>query len=285
TACQSEDSKTARTSQGFEIIFHENNKGTTPKHEDYVTFNLLVKDGDRKLQSSYDRGQPEAIRINDLDNGTQQSKNWVQDALLQMSEGDSVTVLFPIDSLKGRPPGTSPDAKFFDCHIKLVKIFESETAYQDYAKGLLQVKREAAMKVQARLPEIADLVKNTLADYKAGKISNLQKTDSGLEYVIHEEGSGPQAVNNNTLKVQYYGALKSDGSMFDASFTRGDPITVLLGQGQVISGWDEGLSYLKEGSKATFFIPYTLAYGEAGRPPSIPEKADLVFYVELESVK
>ncbi|MFM9951914.1 MAG: FKBP-type peptidyl-prolyl cis-trans isomerase, partial [Saprospiraceae bacterium] len=73
----------------------------------------------------------------------------------------------------------------------------------------------------------------------------------------------------------------ADGKMFDSSFGRGEPIEFPLGVGQVIPGWDEGLSLLKQGGKATLFIPYQLAYGDAGSPPVIPPKAELIFYVEV----
>ena len=106
-----------------------------------------------------------------------------------------------------------------------------------------------------------------------------------MKYVIHEEGTGAKAEAGKTVSVNYFGALISDGTRFDDSFSRGDEFSFPLGAGQVIPGWDEGIALLKEGSKASFFIPYTLAYGEAGSPPVIPAKADLMFYVELNKVK
>ena len=72
--------------------------------------------------------------------------------------------------------------------------------------------------------------------------------------------------------------------MFDNSYERGEPIDFQLGVGSVIPGWDEGFALLKEGTKATLFVPYSLAYGEAGSPPVIPERSDLIFYVELLKV-
>ena len=75
-----------------------------------------------------------------------------------------------------------------------------------------------------------------------------------------------------------------DGKMFDTSFRMGRPYTFTVGRGEVIRGWDLGIPLLKKGGTAALFIPYTLAYGEAGKPPSIPEKSDLMFYVELTDV-
>jgi FKBP-type peptidyl-prolyl cis-trans isomerase len=85
------------------------------------------------------------------------------------------------------------------------------------------------------------------------------------------------------VEVQYIGMLK-DGTIFDQSFPRGQPISFPLGAGAVIDGWDEGLALLNVGAKATFFIPATLGYGPVEQGP-IPANSDLIFYVELESAK
>jgi FKBP-type peptidyl-prolyl cis-trans isomerase len=76
-----------------------------------------------------------------------------------------------------------------------------------------------------------------------------------------------------------------DGSMFDSSVERGDPFTFILGRGQVIKGWDEGIAMLHKGETAKLIIPYQLAYGEGGRPPVIPPKATLIFDVQLVDIK
>ena len=83
------------------------------------------------------------------------------------------------------------------------------------------------------------------------------------------------------MTVHYTGYF-IDGKIFDSSVQRGEPATFPLNQ--VIKGWTEGLQLMKEGSKYTFFIPYTLAYGEQGYPGAIPPKSDLIFEVELLKV-
>ena len=86
------------------------------------------------------------------------------------------------------------------------------------------------------------------------------------------------------MKVHYSGYLQ-DGSMFDSSVERGQPLDFPLGQGKVIKGWDEGIALLKVGEKARLIIPQELGYGERGYPPIIPAKATLIFDVELVDVK
>ena len=83
------------------------------------------------------------------------------------------------------------------------------------------------------------------------------------------------------MKVHYTGKFL-DGKVFDSSVQRGEPIT--FGLNQVIPGWTEGVQLMKEGAKYTFYIPYRLAYGDAGAGGVIPPKADLIFEVELIKV-
>ena len=118
-------------------------------------------------------------------------------------------------------------------------------------------------------------------------LNNISKgfevTTSGLRYKITDKGNGNSAVIGKNVKVHYKGQL-IDGTVFDSSFKRNEPIEFTLGIGQVIKGWDEGLALLSEGDKARFIIPSELAYGEAGAGGVIPPNANLIFDVELVSV-
>ena len=147
----------------------------------------------------------------------------------------------------------------------------------------MRLDQESAMEEsKKRIPEVSEMIAGTLKEYKSGKLKT-EKLESGLKYVIHEQGEGAQAVDGMSVSVDYYG-VTMDGKMFDNSFRAGRPYTFPLGAGQVIKGWDLGIPLLKVGGKATIFIPYELGYGEAGSPPNIGPKAELVFYVELTDV-
>lgn len=111
------------------------------------------------------------------------------------------------------------------------------------------------------------------------------KTESGLDYIETEAGTGAQAAAGKTVKVHYTGKFP-DGKVFDSSYSRGEPIEFALGTGRVIKGWDEGIALMKVGGKAQLVIPPELAYGERGAGGGvIPPNATLVFDVELVEVK
>ena len=110
------------------------------------------------------------------------------------------------------------------------------------------------------------------------------ETASGLRYQILQKGEGKKATKGAEVSVHYKGQLL-DGTVFDSSYKRKQPIDFNVGVGQVIAGWDEGIQLLQVGDKARFVIPSDLAYGAAGAGGVIPPNATLIFDVELMNVK
>lgn len=110
------------------------------------------------------------------------------------------------------------------------------------------------------------------------------ETNSGLRYKILQTGEGKKPTKGANVSVHYKGQLL-DGTVFDSSYKRKQPIDFSVGVGQVIAGWDEGILLLSVGDKARFVIPSNLAYGENGAGGVIPPNATLIFDVELMDVK
>ena len=134
-----------------------------------------------------------------------------------------------------------------------------------------------------REQRVANLKKQAEDDLK--KVSEgFDRTDSGLLYKIINKGNGKKAEKGKTVSVHYKGML-TDGTEFDSSYKRKEPIEFPLGRGHVIEGWDEGIQLLQVGDKARFVIPSHLGYGEAGAGGVIPPSATLIFDVELMNVK
>ena len=97
------------------------------------------------------------------------------------------------------------------------------------------------------------------------------------------KGTGPAPKKGDTVTVHYTGWL-TDGTKFDSSVDRNDPFAFVLGAGQVIRGWDEGVATMRVGDKARLTIPSDMGYGAHGYPGVIPPNATLIFEVELISI-
>lgn len=120
---------------------------------------------------------------------------------------------------------------------------------------------------------------------KIPRVPGIPKPLYTLKYIDTVIGTGPLAEPNKWYTVRYTGWL-TDGTKFDSSYDHpgGEPITFPYGARRVIIGWDTGFEGMHVGGKRRLFVPYQLAYGELGRPPVIPAKANLVFDVELVSM-
>lgn len=114
------------------------------------------------------------------------------------------------------------------------------------------------------------------------KKDGVKVTPTGLQYKVIREGEGPKPSATDMVTVHYRGKL-IDGTVFDASYDRGEPIE--FGLNQVIPGWTEGVQLMNKGSKYEFYIPSNLAYGDQGAGDIIPAGATLIFEVELLSFK
>ena len=204
-------------------------------------------------------------------------------ALTMMGEGDSLMLSQPMNEVEELPEYLTKD----DTLNYVIKMLQVSTP----GEVMLAAKMDAALQKMAkedakeRAPQIFTDTKANIEKYKRGGFGKeLLQRHSGLKYVIHQKGNGIRPVMRQEVKVHYAGFLM-DGTLFDNSFEAGEPIVFPLGMKKVIEGWEEGIGMLDVGAKATLFIPPSLAYGEAGSPPTIPQRADLAFYVELVGIE
>ncbi|MEO5330618.1 MAG: FKBP-type peptidyl-prolyl cis-trans isomerase [Magnetococcus sp. YQC-5] len=163
------------------------------------------------------------------------------------------------DSLDKKPSQLTPD-----------EITQASTDFKEVIQKEIEKKSQQA----------AEKNQKKGAEYLAanGAKKGVTTTASGLQYEVLTPGSGPKPTATDHVKVHYQGTLL-DGTIFDSSIARKEPITFPLDR--VIPGWTEGVQLMPTGSKYRFVIPAKLAYGSKGAPPSIEPESTLIFEVEL----
>jgi len=263
---------------------YTSNTGPKIKVNDVITFHFIQKtDKDSVLVSSYQMGRPATIPV-------QPAKNIadLMDFFTLLSAKDSALVKVPTDSLfKGpeadanRPPFL-PKGSFLSFIIKVEKVQSMEEAMAEYQAEVAKKKNEEA---------------SALSKYVEEKGLKPTTTATGLKYLVTKPSIKAKPVNGDTVLVNYIGSTL-EGKVFDSSIEAEakkaglqqpgrnyEPLSLVLGQGQVIKGWEEGLLLLNEGSKATFLIPSDLGYGPQGAGQDIKPFSTLRFDLELVKVK
>ncbi len=259
------------TENGLKYQFHEQNEeARKAKMGDIMSFHLVLKNSeDSVLRDTYKENMPVKLVL-------QQPpfKGSFEEGLAMLAKGDSATFFVSADTLFSKmmqpmPPmvkkGT--DLAFT---VKVLNIQTSEEFQKDQASQGATQKGVDAKTIDKY---IAD---NSLQ----GKV---QKTESGLAYLVQSPGTGGTPKQGDVVKVHYTGKLL-DGKVFDSSVnnpqTGGKPIDFRVGVGMVIPGWEEGIMSMKKGEKRMLIIPSGLAYGTEGSGP-IPANSVLLFDVEL----
>ncbi|MDR2834700.1 MAG: FKBP-type peptidyl-prolyl cis-trans isomerase [Bacteroidales bacterium] len=151
-----------------------------------------------------------------------------------------------------------------------IKVEETEAILNKYFQGLQEAKSKPAIEKGKKFLE------------ENGKRKEVTTTISGLQYEIIKDAQGLKPTATDKVKVHYHGTLL-DGTVFDSSVDRGEPISFPLNG--VIRGWTEGLQLMSVGAKYRFYIPYDLAYGERGAGGQIGPYETLIFEVELLGIE
>jgi FKBP-type peptidyl-prolyl cis-trans isomerase len=231
--------------------------GTHPNSSSIVNVHYkgyMLDSAGTVFDSSYERGEPIEFPLTNVIPGWQESI-----PLLQI--GQKGTFLIPSEIAYGERGAGS------DIPPHTVLAFDVELL--DHYKPEDKIKRQA------------EKDQKLITEYLATKTLATQETESGIHYNIEKVGTGKNPTADDIVKVHYKGTLL-DGTVFDSSYDRGEPITFPLAR--VVPGWQESIPLLKEGGKGTFLIPSALAYGEAGAGGVIPPNAVLSFEVELLQV-
>ena len=263
------------TDNGLKYQIHEQSEGKRKgKVGDILTLHLtLLNNKDSILRDTHKEGTPFQMLLQ-----VPPFKGSYEEGLTMLGKGDSATFYVSADSLFTRamqplPPGVQ---KGTDIGIA-VKVLNVQT--EDEYKKTQAADYEKQKGIDAKI----------IQDYltKNGLTGKAQKTDAGVYYVVTQPGSGPTPQKGDVVQVHYTGKLLN-GKVFEDSRTSpqsgGKPAQFQLGVGMVIPGWEEGVSKLHKGEKATLVIPSTLAYGPRGNQV-IPANSVLIFDIELMTIQ
>lgn len=270
TSCQNKKNNPysgfEKTKSGLYYKFYNQNVGDTPQMMELLDLQLACHINDTSVIIPNNRmimQMMEPLFAGDI-----------YDAIKMMTIGDSASFIVRTDStfmklfqLPTLPAEfTSNDIMRFD--VKLNDFYpESEFA----AKQIEFMKKTYKNETETAETELSNYLKEN--NY------NPIQTNSGLYYMQTKAGNGENPQVGTMVKVHYTGKLL-DGTVFDSSISRNEPIQFVLGIGQVIPGWDEGIQLMSKGEKGILFIPYYLGYGDRGAG-TIPPFATLEFDVEL----
>lgn len=198
----------------------------------------------------------------------------IEDAMMMMSVNDSASFMVSADSffLKTNHataiPSYAKPGDFIKVNIKIVEI-----------KTKAEIEKNQKEQ-EDRMAKMAEEEKPILEKYIADNHITVTPTASGLYYIETKKGKGANAKPGDLVTVQYKGMLL-DGKEFDSSYGRPEPFKFILGQGQVIPGWDEAIQLMAKGGTAKLVLPSSIAYGARGAGGVIPPFSPLVFEVEL----
>lgn len=269
-----------KSENGLQYYFYKNEEGTNAKVGDFLTLNFIYKtDKDSVLRDTWKDGMPIQVVVQEPS-----FKGGLEEGLQMLSAGDSVAFKLPADSLFKKTfmaprPDFIDSTSYITFVMKVLKVQNKDEFEKDQAKMM----EERRKKMEEQMANQKGIDDKLIQDYLAANNLTAQKTESGVYYIITQKGKGAQPKPGSKVQVNYSGKLLN-GSEFDSS-TGKDPLEFSVGVGQVIPGWDEGISLLNEGAKATLFIPSTLAYGPMAMGDKIPANSVLMFDVELVKIK
>ncbi|MFN0048667.1 MAG: FKBP-type peptidyl-prolyl cis-trans isomerase [Cytophagales bacterium] len=268
-----------KSDNGLEYYFYEDKEGETAKVGDFLTVNFIYKtDKDSILRNTWKDGNPLQVIVQ-----SPTFKGGLEEGLQMLSEGDSVAFKMSADSLF-KKTFMAPRPDFIDSASKITFIMK---VIKVQNKEVFE--KEQAIKMEERKKQMEEQMANQrgiddklIQDYLAANKLKAQKTESGVYYIITKAGKGKTPPAGSMVQVNYVGKLLS-GQEFDSSVGKG-PLEFTVGVRQVIPGWDEGISLLNEGSKATIIIPSPLGYGPMAAGDKIPANSVLLFDVELVKI-
>lgn len=266
---------------GLQYKFFRVGEEAAPDSSKLLIMNMLATTAkDSVLFDTRLQGLPMAIPAN-----AQEMKGLLSEGVKMLHKGDSVQFVIPAKDFYAQtanvpvPPGIDENSNL-TFNIGVTDVTDEEAYRQMQMEVYRKMQAEAALSQKKQLAEDIQIINKHLADKKIVA----DTTASGVRIQVTQQGKGAKPQPGDNIVVHYKGTLLN-GEKFDASYDRNEPFTFPVGQGMVIPGWDESLLQLPKGSKATLFIPSTLAYGAQQRGDVIKPNSILVFEVEVVDIQ
>jgi len=278
--CQSDEFQISE--DGYEYKYIKEGSGEVPVNGEVIVYNMKYMNEKDSVIFESTASQPAMVQCD-----TMQWNNSgpLFKAFQIIKEGDSILIKIPTQKLFDEsfraavPPTLDPAGTITFC-IGASKVMTQEEAQQEAMAMRERMEAEALVAGEEQMKTDIEIIDAYLSENGI----SAQSTESGLRYVIDIEGTGDYPQPGQNVKVHYTGTLL-DGTKFDSSFDRNEPLSFPIGQRQVIAGWDEGIALLKTGGKGKLYIPSPLGYGPRGAGGAIPPNSVLVFDVELVEVE
>jgi FKBP-type peptidyl-prolyl cis-trans isomerase FkpA len=261
------------TPTGLKYIHHIANKTPKAKMNEVITLNFVmtVQSGgaDSVIRNTFKEAVPFAVKVM-----PPSSKGSLEEGFLMLAKNDSISFLVKADSLfKDQIPPFVDKKSNVRFDMRVLDITSEEL----FAEAR---KREMEAKTAEQKGKDEQLIKDFL---QKNGINNAKRTESGLYYVVLQEGEGEPLTTGKKVAVHYLGKLL-DGTKFDSSYDRGQPLDFNYNTGSMIKGFDEGVGFIKKGGKAILYIPSHLGYGERGAGTIAPFSV-LLFEIELVNIE
>lgn len=269
------------TESGLQYKYLEKGVEQAPDSGQVLMVHMMyATEGDSVLFDSREQEMPLGVPVNDPN-----MKGLLAEGFQMLHEGDSIEFIVPakdfyLETARMPVPAGIEEESDLIFRVGVADVVSPEE-FREQQMQQYQKQQEAALKLQEeQMGKDVSLIEAYLQENNI----DAQKTESGVYYVVEEEGNGPEIDAGDKVSVHYRGTLL-DGTPFDSSYDRGEPFTFTVGQGQVIRGWDEALQQLREGSKATLYIPSPLGYGSRSAGDVIKPNSNLKFEVEVVDVE
>lgn len=260
-------------SDGFLLKKAKDVPGDVPGMGDFVELHASVRVGDSLMFST--RYSNKNMPVEKQIQPAQTSRYDLSDILQMMSVGDSFVVRMPLDTVLKNGAEKLPwmkEGMWFEHHIALVKITKQADGFKaKAAKGKAQMLKDEGI----------------LKEYFAKNNIKATRHGSGLYFKMLKLGTGDSARTGQKVTIKYTGRTL-DGKAFDSnvdtSFQHAEPTDIVLGDGMVMPGCEIGIGLMKKGSKAIFYIPSPMAYGERSPDGIIPPNSPIIFEIEVVNI-